>query len=213
MAMNVGPEEARDMLQGVDDITSRTKKMIAFGGGDVLFIVWGIIWFIGGLGTHLIPMLVAGNPRSNLLSGILPACLWTVLVAAGIIISYRVGRSSMPTKSPFGKSIGLLWWFLYLFVNLWIALLMPFIHVEGPRMSHLFWTHLGAISATVPMFAYVVFGLFFDRYMVWIGLGVTALMVIGVYAFEPCFYLWMAFVGGGALAGTGLLIRNRWKQA
>jgi hypothetical protein len=60
--MSVGPEEARDMLQGVDDVTSRTKKMIAYGGGDVLFILWGIVWFIGGLGTHLMPMLAASLP-------------------------------------------------------------------------------------------------------------------------------------------------------
>lgn len=206
--MNVGPEEARDMLQGVDDITSRTKKMIAFGGGDLLFIVWGIVWLIGGIATHLIPRFTDRDAQTAMAIG----SVWTVLVAAGIIISYRAGKSSMPTRSPYCKSIGLLWWFLYLFVDLWIALLMPFVHFEGPHMTHLFWTHMGAIAATVPMFAYVVFGLFFDRYMVWIGLGVTALMMIGVYLFEPYFYLWMAFVGGGALMGTGLLIRNRWKQ-
>jgi len=210
--MNVGPEEARQMLQGVEDVTSRTKKMIAYAGGDILFIVWGIIWFVGGIGTHFIPVLVAGHPQSELLNGMLPACLWAVLVAAGIIISYRVGRNDMPTKCSYGKSIGLMWWFLYLFLYLWIALLFPFIRIEGQRASHMFWTHMGAIAATVPMFAYVMFGLFFDRYMVWIGLGVTALMMVGVYVFEPFFYLWMAFVGGGALAGTGLLIRNRWKQ-
>ena len=106
-----------------------------------------------------------------------------------------------------------MWWFLYLFVDLWIALLFPFIRIEGRQMSHLFWTHMGAISATVPMFGYVIFGLFFDRYMLYIGLGMTALMAIGVFVFEPWFYLWFAVVGGGGLAGTGLLIRNRWRQA
>lgn len=210
--MNIGPEEAKEMLQGVDDVTSRTKKMIAFGGGDVLFIIWGIIWFIGGLGTHFMPVLMAGHPQANLLIGVLTGSLWMVLVAAGIIVSYRVGRSGSPTRSPWGKSIGLMWWFLYLFVNLWIGLLMPFVKIQGQQESHMFWTHMGAIAATVPMFAYVVFGLFVDRYMVWIGLGMTALMMLGVYLFEPYFYLWMAFVGGGGLAATGLLIRNKWKQ-
>lgn len=206
--MNVGPEEARDMLRGVDDVTSRTKKMIAYGGGDVMFIVWGIIWFLGGIATHLIPMLTDRDAFTSIFIG----AVWLVLIATGIAISYRVGRSDMPTKSPFGKSIGLMWWFLYLFVDLWISLLFPFIHIEGRQQSHLFWTHLGAIAATVPMFAYVVFGLFFERYMVWIGLAMTALMVVGVYLFEPWFYLWMAVVGGGGLVGTGLMIRKLWKQ-
>lgn len=210
--MSIGPEEARQMLGEVEDTTSRTKKMIAYGGGDILFVVWGIIWFIGGIGTHFIPVLTAGHPRSNLLNGILPAGLWAVLVGAGIIISYRVGRSSMPTRSPFEKSVGWLCWILYLFVSLWIYMLSPFIKVRGPQESHLFWTHMGAIAATVPMFAYVVFGLFLERYMVWIGLGVTALMVIGLYTFEPYFYIWFGVVGGGALVGTGLFVRNIWRR-
>ena len=210
--MSIEPEEARDMLQGVDDVTSRTKKVIAFGGGDVIFIVWGIIWFIGGIGTHLMPILTANYRQGGVLTGVLTGSLWTVLVAAGIVISYRVERSSMPTKSPLGKSIGLLWWFLYLYVSLWIMLLMPFVRIEGQQQSHLFWTHMGAISATVPMFMYVVFGLFLDRYMLYIGLGMTALMAIGVFVFEPWFYLWMALVGGGGLVCTGLMIGKLWKR-
>lgn len=212
-AMNIGPKEAKEMLQGVDDVTSRTKKMIAFSGGDTIFIVWGIIWFIGGLGTHFMPALTTGHPQQNALIGILTGSLWTVLVAAGMLLSYRVGKTAMPTRSPLGKSMGLMWFLLYVFVNIWIGLLMPFIRIEGPEQSHLFWTHLGAIAATVPLFAYVVFGLFADRYMVWVGLAMTALMIAGVYLLEPWFYLWMAFVGGGGLAGTGVLVRKLWKQA
>ncbi len=211
--MNIGPEEAKEMLQGINDITSRTKKMIAFGGGDVIFIIWGIIWFIGGLGTYFMPALTTNHPEGNVLAGILTGTLWTILVAVGIIVSYRSGRNSMPTRSPWGRSIGLMWWILYMFVDLWLALLFPFVRVQGQQESHLFWTHMGAIAATVPMFAYVVFGLFFDRYMVWVGLGMTAMMVLGVYLLEPYFYIWVAVVGGGGLTATGLLIRNRWKQA
>lgn len=206
--MGIGPEEARDMLQGVDDVTSRTKKMIAFGGGDLLFIVWGIVWLIGGIATYLIPKFTSRDGSISMLIG----SVWLVLVGAGMILSYRAGKSSMPTRSPFGKSIGMMWFLLYVFVDVWIALLMPFIHIQGQHESHLFWTHMGAIAATVPMFAYVVFGLFFDRYMVYIGLGVTALMMIGIFLFEPWFYLWMAFVGGGTLIGTGLMVRKLWKQ-
>lgn len=205
--MNIGPEEAKEMLQGVNDITSRAKKMIAFGGGDILFVIWGIIWFIGGLGTYFMPMVT----QRDALTGILIGTMWMILVAIGIVASYRVGRNNAPTRSPWGKSIGLMWWFLYLFVDMWLSLLFPFIKIQGQHESHMFWTHMGAIAATVPMFAYVLFGLFFDRYMVWIGLGMTALMMLGVYMLEPYFYIWMAVVGGGGLVATGLLIRNRWK--
>ena len=210
--MNIGPDEAKEMLRGVDDITSRTKKMIAFGGGDAIFVAWGIIWFIGGLGTNFMPAATAGHPQRDSLTGMLTGAMWLVLVAIGMAVSYRIGKTNSPTRSPIGKNIGLMWWFLYLFVDLWLTLLFPFIRIQGQHESHLFWTHLGAIAATVPMFAYVMAGLFMDRYMVWIGLGMTALMMIGVYCLEPYFYIWMAVVGGGGLAGTGLLVRNRWRQ-
>jgi hypothetical protein len=61
------------------------------------------------------------------------------------------------------------------------------------------------------MFAYVVTGLWLEHFMVWLGLVVTALTVIGLFLLPSYFYIWMAVVGGGTLAGTGLFIRNRWK--
>jgi hypothetical protein len=71
--------------------------------------------------------------------------------------------------------------------------------------------HFGAIQATIPMFAYVVMGLWLDHFILWIGLAVTALTLVGLFFLQPYFWLWMAVTGGGMLLGTGLYIRYQWK--
>ena len=117
----------------------------------------------------------------------------------------------MPVKSPLGRRIGWFWFLLFGYVYLWIALLWPFVRVEGHEQSQMFWRHMGAIFATVPMFAYVVVGLLLDHLMFWIGLAVTALTIVGLLLIGPYFWLWMAAAGGGTLIGTGVIIRNRWR--
>lgn len=60
------------------------------------------------------------------------------------------------------------------------------------------------------MFAYVVMGLWTDRFLMWLGLFVTATALAGYFLVNPYFCLWMAVTGGGALMVTGLYIRHRW---
>jgi hypothetical protein len=199
--MNVSQDEARETLGQIEDVRQRTKKMVAYAGGDICFVVWGVIWFIGFLSTHFL-----GYSRAAW-SG----TAWLILVAAGIVVSIIVEKRRAPVKSTVGKRIGVFWWLLYAYVFLWISLLSPFIEVQGHAESVMFWNRMGAIAATVPMFAYVVAGLWLEHFMVWLGLAVTALTIFGLFVLQPYFYIWMAVVGGGTLAGTGLFIRNRWK--
>ncbi len=203
--MNVSQDEARETLDQIEDVRQRTKKMVACAGGDICFIVWGVIWFIGFLSTHLF-----GYARITW-SGIAIGSIWLVLVATGIVVSIIVEKRRAAVKSTIGKRVGVFWWLLYAYVYLWIGLLFPFIEVHGHAESVMFWNRFGAIAATVPMFAYVVTGLWLEHFMVWLGLAVTALTILGLFLLQPYFYIWMAVVGGGTLAGTGLFIRNRWK--
>jgi hypothetical protein len=73
---------------------------------------------------------------------------------------------------------------------------------------------LTAAVSTVPMLAYVLMGLIgCGRYMIWLGLAVTAATVAGLVALPGFFYLWMAGVGGGALFVTGMRLRAGWRNA
>lgn len=195
--MDMSPSEARESLNQIKDTVERTRRMVAYGGGDVLFVVWGVIWVLGYLSSHFLPLVTQW--------------IWLALVPTGIVISVIVGKRDMPVKSALDKRITWFWWLLFGYVGLWIALLSPFIKVQGADESQMFWHHYGALVATVPMFAYVVTGLWLDHFMIWIGLAVTVLTVLGLFLLQPYFFLWMAITGGGTLIGTGLVIRKRWR--
>ncbi len=69
---------------------------------------------------------------------------------------------------------------------------------------------IAAFWATVPMFAYILIGLWLDRFFIWLGALVTVATVVGYYFIGEYFYLWMAVCGGGALIASGLFIRKNW---
>jgi len=208
--MDISKEQARESLSQIEEAAERTKKMMACSGGDAIFILWGFIWVLGYLGTHFL-LQNASWPR---LMG--AGWLWSVLVVAGVIITLVMVRRHMPVRSSvrsrLGKRISRFWWLLFAYFYVWMVMLHPFIEVNGPGEAAALYIHLSAVAATVAMFAYVVVGLWLDHFMIWIGLGVTALTVLGLFLLQPYFCVWMAVAGGGTLIGTGLTIRNRWRQ-
>ena len=70
--------------------------------------------------------------------------------------------------------------------------------------------HVLAFFATVGMFGYVVGGLWLGRFLVILGLVVTVLILVGLYAIPQWFLIWMAFVGGGALVLSGVMVKRLW---
>ena len=208
--MDITREEAKDALEQVNDTAARTRRMMAGCGADLLFMVWGIVWMLGYAGTHLLAETTLSFgaltcPRPDLIGW-----LWGIVLAVGFAASAYIGRTQMPVKSKMDFRIGIVIFLLFLYVDLWIGLLFPFLSVNGHDQSQMFWKHMGAIAATVPMFGYVVSGILLDHFMVWLGLAVTALTIAGLLLFPQWFWLWMAAAGGGSLLATGLWIRVRW---
>ncbi|MGD1000524.1 MAG: hypothetical protein ABSA67_07475 [Candidatus Brocadiia bacterium] len=212
--MEISSEEARESLAQAQDAAARTRKLLACRGADALFVVWGLVWFLGYLGTDLAPRLLAlgkgGEDRGETAVWIVNG-IWLALIALGIVVSVAVWKRRSPTKTSSGARLGWFWLLLYVYVSVWIFLLWPFIKVEGAAESVRFGRHMGAIEATVPMFAYVVMGLWLDHFMIWIGLAITGLTVLGLFLAPAWFWIWMAVMGGGSLVSTGFLIRNRWR--
>jgi hypothetical protein len=68
-----------------------------------------------------------------------------------------------------------------------------------------------AYFSVVPMFAYVVIGLYVERFLLWLGLLMTGLILVGYFFVWHYFYLWIGAVGGGTLIISGLYIRKFWK--
>jgi hypothetical protein len=140
--------------------------------------------------------------------------LWLVLDLGGVIASALLGgwlRRPAP-KDPNRSRIGIGWLMLFVYGILWLLLLVPeAFHAHW--MSHnLDWGHrIGAFWCTVAMFGYIMMGLWLSRFLLWLGLLITALTLIGLFFLPAYFYLWMAVTGGGALLAAGIYIRQTWR--
>lgn len=192
--MNVTQKDAQTSLSAVHDVMQQTRRAIASSYANPLLILWGLLWIITFTVTHFYHMYAFG--------------IFTVMDIVGIagtVIVIRIYHSQAPVKdtsSPgIGRRIALFWILLFVYVTIWLFLLSPF---NGMQCN--------AVFCTASMFAYVVMGLWLrSNFMIVLGLIVTAATLIGFYLLTDYYCLWMAVVGGGAIFGTGLYIRLRWK--
>jgi hypothetical protein len=192
--MNVSKEEARASLSTVRDVMSQTHRAIASAYANPLLILWGVLWIIAFTAAHfylsyafhiLMAMGVAGGAGT-----------------AVIFQAFHTKASIQEASGPkLGWRIAVFWILLYVYVAIWLSLLTPF---NGLQCN--------AVISTAAMFGYVVIGLWFDsRFMIVLGLVVTVATLAGFYLLTGYYCLWMALIGGGALLGTGLYIRLRWR--
>lgn len=199
----ITPEEARASLAEIDRIVLHTRQMIARGGSAPIVILWGVIWMIGYADMQFFPQT--------------PHWFWGILDVVGIAGSFRFGRwaRSSPVKNSNGGRIGLSWLILFAFGVIWLTILGPWswelnAH-QLARYAPDFDRKIAAYWATVPMFAYILMGLWLDRFFVWLGAFVTAATLGGYFFITNYFFLWMAVIGGGSLVVSGLFIRKNWK--
>jgi hypothetical protein len=205
--MTISDEEALNSLEQVRATFGQTKKKIAAGSTALILILWGAIWFVAYLGTYVAYLLEFKVYNFRLTSrfsiGIhVTGLCWMVLVLIGMAASWVIGVKRAPVKSAHNKRWGFCWLILFVYAGVWLSLLWPWNDYQ-----------ISAFLASVPMFAYVVMGLWADRVLLWLGIVVTLLIIVGFFLFHlrPLFWLWMAILGGGALAGTGLYIRKAWR--
>ena len=194
--MDISKQEAQDSLREIQAVSVQTRKAIASSYASGLLILWGLIWSVAFVGTHFFLAKVW--------------LIWMTLNAIGgvgtIFVCRRQLRLAEATRITAAKKVGwrifLFWALLYLYLFIWLSILKP-------RNG----LHLNAFTCTACMFGYIVLGLWFESYfMVWLGLGVTAITLAGLYLLPHSWYcLWMAVAGGGAIFGTGLYIRLFWK--
>lgn len=192
--MNVSQENARESLELVEDTTTRLRRAIAASYASGLLILWGLIWVIGFASVHFLPRR-AGHIFTAL---DLVGLVGTVLL---IMRWPRTGSVRGAGTTVVLRRMCVFWALLFAYALAWIVLTSP---LDGLQLC--------VFLCTVGMFGYTVIGLWSGGFfMLWLGLAVTALTLIGYYVLPDYFYLWMSPMGGGALLGTGLYIRIRWR--
>lgn len=192
--MNVSQEDARESLSTVHDVTIQTQRAIASAYANLFLILWGILWIITFTTAHFyldyafhifMAMAAVGG--------------------VGTVVICRIFHSKAPIQEASGPKLGwriaAFWILLCAYIIIWLYLLAPFSGLQ-----------CNAFICTASMFAYIVMGLWFDsRFMIVLGLALMAVTLVGFYIIRDSYCLWMAFVGGGAILGTGLYIRLRWR--
>jgi hypothetical protein len=183
-AVPISPSEASQTLHEISATELESATAYRYARAAPHLILWGAIWVLG---------YGAGYLDSRL------SILWIPLAIVGAVGSGRLGRrsGSPEQRGSWPRSIATAVAILVALASLF-AVLGP---LAGPR--------IGAFFPIAAGFAYTVIGIR-ERAtrMIVLGVGLTALTVLGFFWVPQYFALWMAVVGGLGLIVGGVWLRT-----
>lgn len=195
----VSREEARTALEEIDRVGIQVRRSIASGSMASMLMLWGVIWIIGFSAQQYIAHAYR---------------LWLVLDVVGLAATFLLASRKSPIKGPSLGRIWVSWLALFVYASFWCGLLVPqgMAHgtgwvAYGPVLER----KMAVLWVTVCMFAYVVMGLWLDRFLSWLGALITVGTLVAFYFSPNHFFLWIAIGGGGALVASGAFIWKRWR--
>lgn len=177
-------QQASEALSEISDMTRRVRQSTIYQLASLFMILWGALTFAAYIVTYLYPRQ-AGYA-------------WIAVYVAGTAASFPISAFGYPSTRIRTIDVRTLVAFL-LFIAFGIFCCW-FGHFT-PRQQGTFWP-------LYCMLIYTIVGLWVGPAFVAIGLGITALTLIGYFFIGPAFDLWMAFVNGGGLILGGLWMRR-----
>jgi hypothetical protein len=182
---NIDPSEAALALSDIASIAHRVRQSTTYKIASLMLIFWGALIFAGNIACYF-------WPRQG-------AYIWIAVNVVGFAGSLAIGTfESRRTKVPrFNLRMAAAAALFFGFGILWSIVLGHF----TPRQLGVFWP-------TYFMMVYTLVGLWVGPAFVAIGLGITALTLIGYFFSGDAFDLWMAVVNGGGLMLGGLWMRR-----
>jgi hypothetical protein len=181
--------EAQHALDQIRQAAEQTRRAVARSGMAWMFIIWGMVWFVGYGGSQLL----LGGRRS----GILWLILDTLGGVATAVVATRTGRR---VREAYGWRVAGVWLALMAYAALLLGIAWPL----APDRLVVFITV--AIS-----FGFVFIGLWLSPVLIWTGLTLTLLAILGWLLVPAYLGYWIAFLGGGGLIGMGIYILRAWK--
>jgi len=186
--MNVSQEEAARSLQEIEASRTAMRSVVRAHRGHLYLWIWGAVWIAISLVNWL------GSPRSGTPSNWLAAA--GVVATVAVIFFQRMRVRSRVNMRFLGVCVTILA-FSY---GVW-PLLLGLPHTARAAFGY---------STLVWMQLYVVAGIWFDNYLLWLGVAVTALLLAGFIFFPAFFWIW-SLLGGATLLGTGFYVRLFWR--
>jgi hypothetical protein len=181
--MTIRSHEAAAMLADVESIVARVKQSRVYRNAALIIILWGGVDLLRDLLIAMWPAWFA--PR------------WFLADAAGVVGTVALLRFGAAPAGRFPLRILAAFALFYVFGWIWSQLLGQF----GPREEMAFWP-------TLFLFGYTLIGLWFGLAFSAIGLGLTALIVVGYVWSGDAFLLWQALVTGFGFMLCGLWMRR-----
>lgn len=181
----IDSKEAAEALADIDDIVQRLRQSQLYELASLAALWWGALVFAGNVVTWLWPIYaVYAWPAVDILG-------------VGGLVAIRLLNPPQTHAAALDIRLLLVFALFFAFGYLCTNVLGHF----GPRQ-------LGAFWPIYFMLFYTLAGLWFGYAFVMIGLGITALTLIGFFYIGEAFPLWMAFVNGGGLILGGLWMRR-----
>jgi hypothetical protein len=186
--MQLTSEEAARALAAIQTSRDAMRSAIRAHRGHYHLWLWGAVW---------IGMAMLAEFRGQ--AGI---HLFPWLCVAGIAGSMALGAiQGRQIRGPVDKRFLGVLAAVVLFSALWPMVL------RAPFNDQAMFAYLGLVS----MLCYIIAGIWFDTYLVWLGLVMTVLILVGLFLFPTIFWWWIAIFGGGTLIITGFYIRYFWR--
>jgi hypothetical protein len=183
---SVDPKDAAQALNDIEQIVQRVRQSRTYDIASLMMILWGILVFAGNIANY-------AWPRYG-------GYIWIGVNAAGAVGSIAVSAFRFPGTAGRGFDFRMAMAFLLFFA--FGLLCSTVLGHFGPR-------EMGAFWPIYFMLIYCIAGLWFGPAFVAIGLGITALTLIGYFFVTGfAFLLWMAAVNGGGLILGGLWMRR-----
>ncbi|MDF2629868.1 MAG: hypothetical protein K0R39_3699 [Symbiobacteriaceae bacterium] len=182
------PEEALEQVAYMRRLVNQSR--ITMSGFGPYFILWGVLWIVGYLGSLWFP----GGVRDY---------VWPAIYVIGFGASFwpalrRGSGPSVPTPALFKK---LSWLSLVLLVG---AVALPFIFFQKPEQH--------TVNAYYPFvigLIYVAQGIFYGGTIIAIGAWLIVAGVASLWMPWPLQSQFLALAGGGSLIVTGLVLRRQ----
>jgi hypothetical protein len=181
----IGAKEASEALAEINDIVQRVRQSRIYYLSSLIMVLWGVLVFAGNVATWL-------SPRYG-------GYIWITVDIAGVVGLFAI---SVLTYSRMGVrtfDVRMLVTFLLFFA---------FGHFCSNVLGHFTPRQQGAFWPIYFMLFYTIAGLWFGYAFVAIGVGITALTLVGYFYIGEAFPLWMAVVNGGGLILGGLWMRR-----
>ena len=183
---DIDARQAAQALSEIDDIVRRVRQSRTYDVASLMIILWGVLVLAGNLANY-------GWPRQG-------AAIWIGVNLLGTVGSLAIAFSFARRKG--GQRVGLRILAGFVMIFAFGILCSCVLGHFGPREMATFWP-------IYSMLFYCIAGLWFGYAFLALGLGISAMVLIGYFFITgDAFLLWMAAVNGGGLILSGLWMRR-----